>query len=121
MTFAQELQSMLGVGLYPLGITVHKGRLTEPAKDAYYLIYDPDETPLEWANNKPLIVRQDVEIRYYAKRAPLPADHIEAIARILRDMGMHPDGGPEPAPTLAPTDYVGEITDWTRTVAVDGK
>lgn len=120
MTFAEELQSVLGVGLHPLGITVHKDRLDTPANDDYYLTYDPYEEPVEWANNAPIIVRQEVQVRYFAKRPPLKAEHRAEIERLLRGMGLRMDGSPEATPMLSSTDYTGEITDWIRTVAVNG-
>lgn len=119
MTFAEELQSVLGVGLHPLGITVHKGALNTPANDEYYLTYDPYEETVVWANNAPAIVQQEVQVRYFSKRTPLNSEHIEEVKRLLTGMGMRMDGTPEQTPMLSATDYAGEISEWSRTVAVN--
>lgn len=111
----QELQKALGEALYPLGITVHRGALTHAAGESYYLIYDVDVTDIAWANNRAIIQRVDVETRYFARHPPIPDEHMTKIAKIMGTMGYRQDGLPTDAPTLATTDYVGEITSWTRT------
>ena len=111
----QELQKALGEALYPLGITVHRGALTHAAGESYYLIYDVDVTDVAWANNRAIIQRVDVETRYFARHPPMPDEHLAKITKIMGALGYRQDGLPTDAPTLATTDYVGEITSWTRT------
>ncbi len=114
----KELQKALGTALYPLGVTVHESELLHAAREEYYLVFDVDAENTAWANDAPLMQEVYVTLRYYARHAPVPQEHIDSIYAVMAKLGYKRDGIPIPAPTLAPTDYVGEITDWIRTDVV---
>lgn len=121
MTKAEKaLQKALGTALYPLGIVVLRGEMQPAACGEHALVFDVKETHSAWANDRPILSEVDVELRYYARSAPLEPEHLARIHEVMRGLGYREDGAPADTPRVNATDYVGKSMTYRGMRAADG-